>query len=59
MNYEVKVSLIAPDGKLLQSEQFRNQATVTLDVHNLPKGIYFLKIESGNLSAVRKLGILR
>ncbi|MEJ5302208.1 MAG: DUF4397 domain-containing protein [Bacteroidales bacterium] len=59
MNYEVKVSLIAPDGKLLHSEQFRNQSTVTLDVHNLPKGIYFLKIKSGNLSAVRKLGILR
>lgn len=59
INHEVRVSLIAPDGKLLHFEQFYNQATVILDVHNLLKGIYFLKIESGKYTAVRKLSIIR
>ncbi len=51
----VTVSIYRIDGKLINTMTYRNNGIITLDMTQAPSGIYFIKIETGSKSFIRKL----
>jgi len=58
-NLTAKISLYNISGKLILHDEIDNLKTKTLDTSNLTNGIYMLEIVSGNLSATRKVLVMK
>jgi S-formylglutathione hydrolase len=52
---EVQLSIISINGLLIQKDKFQNQDRFEMDVSNVAKGIYLLRIQSNESFETRKL----
>ena len=51
----ISVELYSYTGQLLKINKFQNSKSLELDVNNLPKGMYILKIKADSKSSVNKI----
>ena len=57
INTDLEISLIDATGRTLINQQVSKQKTLTLNLADMPQGLYFVKINSGDASGMRKLVI--